>query len=168
MLGSVTRRVWERRGLKEADQERMSPQERYDLQLEMFAERKKAEEEIGPHFISDRTMLDHYAYCLFRNYTMITNEKYDSLTAEVAENLSTYDLIVYFPIVFVPPADGLRQDGIAYNACIDAIIQSKLPVSSSYFGNSCVFMHEGTPLQRATTVVAEIKKITPIFWRKPT
>jgi hypothetical protein len=82
------------------------------------------------------------------------------------KNLDTYDLLVYFPLSFVPEPDGLRQDGMAYNSCIDAIIRSKLP-QPSFFGNSCLHLAYASPEVRASKIVSEIKKITPLFWKAP-
>jgi thymidylate kinase len=147
-LGSVTRRVWNRWGITEADQENMSPEDRLKLQFDIFAEREKAELEIGDDFISDRTLLCHYAYCVFRNYGLITDKEFEDLELRVVANLSTYDWIFYFPMTFTPHSDGLRQTGNAYNACIDGLIFRFL----EKFSIPYVRIKNGTPEVRAEQI----------------
>jgi len=147
-LGSVTRRVWNRWGITEADQEKMSPEDKLKLQFDIFEEREKAEEEMTDGFFSDRTLLCHYAYCVFRNYGMISDDEFEKLEDKVAKNLSTYDWVVYFPMTFTPPADGLRQTGNAYNACIDGLIFRFLEKHNIDY----VRVSNGTPEHRAKQI----------------
>lgn len=147
-LGSVTRTVWNRWGITEADQENMTAADKLKLQFDIFAEREKAEEEMIDGFFSDRTLLCHYAYCVFRNYGMISDEEFEKLEIKVAQNLSQYDWLVYFPMSFTPPPDGLRQTGNAYNACIDGLIFRFLEKHSIPY----VRIKNGTPQERANQV----------------
>lgn len=155
VLGSVTRSVFQRRGLTEADQESMSPEDRLNLQMEIFSERRAAEKAIGGAFISDRTLVDHFAYCLFRNYAVIGDVDHTALLDEAVESAASYDALFYFPISFTPPADGLRQAGVAYNYCIDAIISKVIDGV-----DGVMRVPDGTPLQRATAVFERIRDVT--------
>lgn len=121
-LPSVARTVFSRHGVVEADQENWSPKELYSFQKEILDLRLEKERE-HPNFISDRTMIDHVAYTMFRCYEGIPDDEFASLMALLEENINQYDIIFYFPILFTPPPDGLRQGGEAYRSAIDLIIR---------------------------------------------
>lgn len=151
-LSSPTRAVFARWGITEADQESMTPDDKLRLQMEIFSERVSAEERVGDTFLSDRTLLDNYAYCLFRNYERLDRHSLELLESQVQANLKLYTHIFYFPILFDPPSDGFRQVGFAYNRCIDSIIQSFL--TRNRVASFVVPM--GTPEERARFVLNRI------------
>lgn len=124
-LPSVTRSVFERFGLTESDQESMDPFQRLELQLAIMDARRKAESEAGG-FVSDRTLADSVAYMLVRCYQSMDAEMLESVLDELSQNLASYDLIVYFPIEFVPEPDGVRQDGEAYRYLHDSVLKRLL------------------------------------------
>lgn len=127
VLLSRTRRVFERWGLTESQQEDMSPEDRWLLQKDIFSSRLEAESECSD-FISDRTILDSFAYCIHRCYQVIDDTSFHELKSMVIDNLIKYDVIIYFPITtkFNPPDDGMRQQGFAYRYQIDSLIKSVL------------------------------------------
>lgn len=124
VLPSVTREVFEEFGALEADQELWTPQQKKDLQMAIFKKRWEREEEYKETgFISDRTAIDHLAYCLHRCYEAFTDDEIEKLYEDTRLNMESYDLIFYFPIYFTPPSDGMRQTGNGYRKIIDYIIQ---------------------------------------------
>ena len=151
VLGSVTRRVYERLGVTEADQENMTDEGKLSLQMEILKERKLEELEFSGGFISDRTMIDHFAYALSRNQSVVTNEMLDELTDMLALNVSNYDIIFYFPIsYFTPEDDGLRQQQESYRTVVDSIIFKMchtLPIKEF------ITVKPGTPEERAKFVL---------------
>lgn len=157
VLRSTTRQVYERWGIDEAAQERMTPEDRYRLQNDIFENRLANEQNYKDGFISDRTLLCNYAYCVFRNYTMIGNEEFAALEGKVAANLMAYDVLIYFPMYFTPAPDGMRQDGNAYNASIDGLIFRFLNKHSIPHTT----LQMGSPQDRAEAVRDLIDGVTP-------
>ena len=151
-LSSPTRLVYARWGITEADQLHMTGDEKLRLQMEIFEERVRAEDNVGETFLSDRTLLDNYAYCLFRNYEMIDRHSLDMLESQVRANLKLYTHIFYFPILFDPPSDGFRQTGYAYNRMIDSIIHAFL----SRNGVAAYTVPMGSPEERAHFILSRI------------
>lgn len=147
LLPSVARKVFAEFDANESDQDSWSPHKKLDLQLAIIRARMDAESETGS-FISDRTMIDHFAYTVFRCYDSVSDEVFDSLMKDVKDNLANYDFVFYFPIHFVPPSDGMRQDGEAYRYAIDSIIRAAL----TDLGVSYLTVPAGTPEERAEYV----------------
>lgn len=155
VLRSVARRVYERRNITEKDQDNMSDQQKYDLQFEIFNERISEEKKYRYGFISDRTLLDHYAYFLFRNYNFIKNEDLISVRNMVISNLNRYDLILYFPTYsFISTEDGFREQSHAYHECIDSIIANTL----KFIKAKTVTVPSGDLDERAKYVIKEINR----------
>lgn len=84
------------------------------------------------HTISDRTPLDSLAYTLYQGANVWgnlpeVNEYYMDISVSlVLEHMYKYDYIIYFPPLWAPKADGLRDTDIEYQRQIDALIRSLL------------------------------------------
>lgn len=151
-LGSVTRQVWEKWGAVESDQDRWTPEQKLEFQMEVFRTRMAAEEEMDHHFISDRTLIDHSAYAIFRCYDAMTDAQFDKMLDDLVDNVQGYDRLFYFPITFVPEADGLRQTGEAVRTAIDYIMRGLID-------DNDIEVHTvgtGTPEARAAEVFHKI------------
>jgi hypothetical protein len=117
---SVVRGVYQKWGLKETDQANMLPTDRWKLQRDIIMTRFE-EEEKRTSFISDRTLVDHLAFCLVRNWDVMPMEEYEALIYRAKPILKRYDLIFFFPFVdnFNPPDDGFRQQERTYHFLMD-------------------------------------------------
>ena len=155
VLPSTTRQVFERWGINEDAQENMSPEDKWKLQKDIFDNRFNTENQAGEDFISDRTLLDNYAYCKLRCYLAITEEEDNELKQKVIDNLKNYDAVFYFPMTFRPVPDGLRQANFTFLTIIDSIIFSFL---SREYGNGYI-VPKGTPEFRAEYVLERIRSI---------
>lgn len=152
VLPSTTRQVFEKWGINEDAQETMSSEEKWKLQKDIFENRFNTEFQAGNSFISDRTLLDNYAYCKLRCYLAITEEEEKELKKRVLDNLKTYDAIFYFPMTFKPVPDELRQANYTFLTVIDSIIFSFL---SRDYGDGYI-VPKGTPEFRAEYVLEQI------------
>lgn len=128
VLPSVARSVYERRGIKESDQLTMNPIQLWDLQKDIFNTRVAAEEKMDGSFISDRTLVDHMAYCLIRANAGMPADEYKTYEDKMLFSMSGYSLVVYFP--FDPKAykinDGFRQADVPYQVAVDIMIYGLL------------------------------------------
>lgn len=121
-LPSVAREVFEAFDVREADQHRMTPEECWVIQQEIF---KRYSERISSHsaFVSDRTPIDHLCYALYRCAPATSEEAYIELEGQAKAQLAKFDLIVYAPLgAIAPREDDFRQQGSAYRSLIDAAI----------------------------------------------
>jgi hypothetical protein len=125
-LGSVSRPVFTERGLTEADQYKMSPKERLDLQLAIFG--RYLDQKIGlKSYVSDRTALDHYAYILYRGAESLTSEQLEDLEDKVLRDLNQHHMLVFCPIGLIKPLEDTFRDKTPANRIIvDALIRGFL------------------------------------------
>lgn len=133
-MKSASRIVYEARELTEEKVFAMNPHEKWQLQHNIFNTKIDADD-LTPAFVADRTLLDHWAYCLLYCATNIKNEEFVRLEALVRKHMfATYSRIYYFPHGFWhAKGDGVRQDNIAWQSAVDAILVGhilkwKLPV----------------------------------------
>lgn len=126
VLKSASRTVYEREDLTEEIVGKMSLEEAWALQFRIFQE--KVEMDKAPQFIADRTLLDHYAYCLLYCNKIMTNEEWEDFEGMVKDHMSrSYSHIFYFPFgLFDPPDDGVRNFRKAWQVTIDAILRGYL------------------------------------------
>jgi len=124
MLPSVVRGVFARHGLNEKDQLNMLPSEAWELQHEIF-EARIAAEHATPSFISDRTLVDHMAYCLFRASGAIPDEASDVYMEIMRDSVKAYDAIFFLrPLnVITTKEDGFRQNGKGYEIAMDILMR---------------------------------------------
>jgi hypothetical protein len=75
-------------------------------------------------FVADRSLLDHWAYCLQYCAGFMTNEEFLAMENLVRKHMrSSYSHIFYFPFGYwFAEGDGVRQDSYAWQSSIDAII----------------------------------------------
>lgn len=107
----VMRGVYRDLGIKnEVAQHQMTSEGRWKLQKTGF-DRKIMQDHENPNGLFDRTLLDHFIYCLLWSREKITDTVCKSMMILVQENLAKYDLLFYFSLYdWVVPPDGMRED----------------------------------------------------------
>lgn len=124
MIKSASRTALERLGVGEAEVLKMTDEEKWKLQLEIF----NSKEELDDHtfeFIGDRTLLDHFVYCLMYCATFIPATDFFAFENNVRKHMkSTYTHMFYYPWGYwnVQTSDGVRQDAPGWQSAIDALI----------------------------------------------
>jgi predicted ATPase len=134
LIPSVSRGIFKSRGLTEIDQRLMTPEQRLDLQLSIYAAKEVQDEEIlqtsGADTqirVGDRTHLDHLVYCLYRCGEIMTEEMVNDLKARTIRGLRNYTTIFYFPLhTFEGQNDGFRENGFGYRAVCDIMYRALL------------------------------------------
>lgn len=135
MIKSVSRVAYERRNLSEKDFLKITDKEKWEFQSEIFNAKQELDDNTY-EFISDRTMLDHWAYCLMYCSPFIPTEDFYKYENTVRKHMkSTYTYMFYYPWGYWTPEneDGVRQVAPGWQSAIDAIIVGycnrwKLPV----------------------------------------
>lgn len=119
---SASREVYKVFDLTEEKVLAMTPKEQIELQGEIFHQKVRNDQEYS--YVTDRTILDHYAYCLAYcagHMDNATFQNYEEQTRTMM--LSTYTHIFYFPWGYWDaPKDGVRSASEAWQSQIDAII----------------------------------------------
>lgn len=128
VLKSASRTVFEDTGMTEEKEKAMTAAELWAFQFQIFR-LKQARDTEFPDFVADRTVLDHYAYCLVQAGGAMPDE--DTLTMETTVKgllLTNYTHIFYFPVAmnWKPEPDGVRDDRLSYRMLIDSIITGYL------------------------------------------
>lgn len=126
VLKSASRIVYEEEGLTEEIVGKMSLKDAWALQHRIF--RKKKELDRRQRFLADRSILDHWAYCLLYCNKIMTDEEWRDLEDQVYCHMrDRYSHICYFPFnLFDPPQDGVRNARKAWQATVDAILMGYL------------------------------------------
>lgn len=70
--------------------------------------------------ICDRSVLDNFVY--FK----LAADPAEGISAFVTEWISTYDLLVYVPIIDPPRADGIRAVGRQFQQTVDRILEQEI------------------------------------------
>jgi len=119
---SASRIVYEEMNLTEAKCAKLPDEEKYQLQFKIFE--KKIELDKAFTYVSDRTLLDHWAYCLMYCGAFIPDDNYFTFEETVRTHMkTTYSHIFYFPFGYwFENGDGVRQDHQSWQSAIDAII----------------------------------------------
>jgi integrase len=126
IMKSASRQVFESRRIREDDQFTMTEAQKWNLQNRIFVLKQELDA-TTEHFIADRTLLDHFCYCLYRCSKSVDKRMTDNLQTRVLDNLKKYDFLFYFPTgVFDAQPDGLRADDYAYRLMIGAIMEGLL------------------------------------------
>lgn len=121
---SVSRSVFERHGITEADQRNMTAEENLKLQLEIFEARRWQLRE-KPFGVYDRTLLDQLVYTLYRGGPAVSEVLYRNLCEDVLSDLTRHVVVFYCPMTtFAGSADGFREDGFGYRLTIDLMNQA--------------------------------------------
>lgn len=119
---SASRIVYEELNLTEEKCAKLPDDEKYKLQFKIFAKKMELDQEFT--YVSDRTLLDHWAYCLMYCGAFIPNEEYLQFEQQVRIHMkTTYSHVFYFPFGYwFQKGDGVRQDHLSWQSAIDAII----------------------------------------------
>jgi hypothetical protein len=123
LIKSASRCVYEANDLNENKVLLMSPEDQLKLQTAIFQQKIINDQQYS--YIADRTILDHYAYCLAYCGSHMSNELFMQFEEQVrALMLSTYSHIYFFPWGYWEPAeeDGVRSNKKAWQSQIDAIM----------------------------------------------
>lgn len=122
-IPGVARDIFNSMGIIEKDQHSMTSEEVYNLQRKIFDAKLFQDENHGGGLeIYDRTLLDHFAYVLYR-CTDIKNSVYDYMFSKVKENSLAYDEIFYLPMPhWKVLSENIRETGKAYMKVMDMII----------------------------------------------
>lgn len=123
-LRSASRQVYEEDELTEDLVMDMNEDAKWELQARIF-DKKVDMDDNTASFVADRTLLDHWAYCLMYCGANMTNEEFQKYETLVRKHmLSTYSIMFYFSWGHwdVKDKDGIRSDNAAWQSAIDAII----------------------------------------------
>lgn len=122
MLKSASRIIYEKHNLTEEKVQQFTSEQKLNLQSKIFETKVKRDQQFN--YVTDRTVLDHYAYCLAYCGGFMKNETYLEFEEKVRTlMLSTYSHIFYFPWGYwLPESDGVRQDLLSWQSQIDTII----------------------------------------------
>ncbi len=120
---SASRVLYERLNMTEEKCLKLPDKDKLDLQFDIFATKINLEKN-EYNFVSDRTLLDHWAYCLMYCGTFMPNDMFLAYEEIVRVHmLSGYSNIFYFPFGYwFEKGDGVRQDHYGWQSAIDAII----------------------------------------------
>ena len=123
--GSVAREVFKKHGLStETDQYQRTPEQNMLLQRDILATKCVQQNNVlgGLNVISDRILLDHYAYLCVRNTDVIDNDFFHSTKKAVEHNIAQYDIIFYFEMFDDVRTEGFRDDSDTVRYTVDAVI----------------------------------------------
>lgn len=125
-LISASREVYDDEVLTEDIVLEMSEESKWELQSRIF-DKKIDLDDNTPSYIADRTLLDHWAYCLMYCGAHMTNEEFQKYETMVRKHmLSTYSVIFYFSWghwdIPEKEQDGVRSNKYAWQSAIDAIL----------------------------------------------
>lgn len=124
MNKSASRIIYEAKELTEEKVfNEFTNEQKLKLQTEIFNTKMKLDRNFS--YVADRTILDHYAYCLAYCGGFMPDEQFKEFD-EMVQTLmrSTYTHLFYFPWGFWTPEikDEVRQDLMSWQSQIDAII----------------------------------------------
>ena len=124
MMKSASRTAYEQLKITEADCLKMDDKAKWELQGKIFG-LKQTMDDNSFEFIADRTLLDHWAYCLMYCAPFISEPEFHQFENNVRKHMkSTYTHLFYFPWGYWTPEteDGVRQVAPGWQSAIDAII----------------------------------------------
>jgi predicted ATPase len=154
-MGSAARAIYEKRSLTEATVLEMRPVEQWQLQKDIFY-KKVEQDDLAENYVADRTILDHWAYCLLYCASHVEARDFRLMEKLVQKHMRfTYSHIFYFPTgYFEPESDGVRNDSKAWQGAIDGLIigylhKWKIPFTTADQTNGAV--------KRAEFVVGKIQ-----------
>lgn len=99
LLPSVSRGVYEERGVTEAELPGKSPDFRHELQTAIFETHLKQIEKYKSHsYVADRSLICRMAYSLLNDGPMISNPDLAFMWEATKHAARNVDVIVYFPL----------------------------------------------------------------------
>ena len=122
LIKSASRSVYEANDLTEEKVAAMSPEDQLKLQMAIFSQKIMLDQKFS--YIADRTILDHFAYCLAYCSNHMSNELFMQFEEQVRSlMLSTYSHLYFFPWGYWQAEDdGVRSTKAAWQSQIDAIL----------------------------------------------
>lgn len=126
---SISREVFQERGLIESDQLNMTLDQLLELQTAILRKKAHQDKYHGRDSVFDRTPVDHLAYLLFRSCSIVPNETAEELELLVDSWMKDYDYVIFTPTyswTFKAESDGFRQEGRAYRVLINSLIKGLL------------------------------------------
>jgi len=123
IIPSASRAVYTELELNEDQVLALDAESRWSLQLKIF-DKKIQLDDNTPSFVADRTLLDHWAYCLMYCAGSMENDMFKHYENLVRKHmLSSYTVLFHFPWGhWLPESDGVRSDKLAWQSSIDAVI----------------------------------------------
>jgi len=110
----------------EGAQRDMSDELTWRLQKTGF-DRKIEQDRNHKHGLFDRTLLDHFVYCMLWARSSIDDSTCKSMMILVKENLESYDRLFYFPICeWSAPLDPIRENSYASRIAWDFMARGLL------------------------------------------
>lgn len=130
---SSAREVFKERGITEAAQREMSPEQLLELQEAITRHWWQQQLDLGPNSIWDRTMLDHYAYGVVRNHQSADRDWLFLKEHQVRENLASYSHFFFFPQpkTWEPAPDLMRDPAPATRKLVDLTMEGFLASNSN-------------------------------------
>lgn len=161
ILPSVTKDILRENNITEADQNRMTPEERWILQKQIYARRLENEAQ-HTSFISDRTIIDHLFYCLQQCWSVMSSDETAKLIHIAKENINSYDLLFYFSTDnFLSTSDPMIINSMAYSYLSDSAIRGLISKTLDYgMSNYRLWTVPPGPIdQRSSFVLRKISNI---------
>jgi nicotinamide riboside kinase len=121
---SINRAVFAQFNQTQVSHQDLTAAERWQIQFASF-NAKIAQDATNPLGIFERTLLDHYMYCLLYCNSEITDMQHSLMLTQVINNLASYDCLYYFPIyswVVANLVDGFREAGMANRTCQELLL----------------------------------------------
>jgi hypothetical protein len=116
--------VFEQFGYTQLTHTKLSPEQRWEIQLASFQAKMVQEATAVTGGIFERSLLDHYMYCLLYCHEVIPESDHRIMLQQVKYNLDSYDIIYFFPIYAWPqPEDDFRDASIANRELQDFILR---------------------------------------------
>jgi predicted ATPase len=121
---SINRQVFAQFNQTQLTHTSLPPSQRWAIQRTSFL-LKIQQDQANPHGIFERTLLDHYMYCLLYCHEAIPDREISDMQELVQENIAGYTRLYYFPIYNWPVslADEFRDTGVANRELQDVILQ---------------------------------------------
>jgi predicted ATPase len=123
LIPSASRIIYDQQNLKEEIVATWDQDAKWKLQQDIFAA-KLEQDDLTPAFVSDRTALDHFAYCLMYCAAKMDNDQFTRMEAQVRKHMfGAYTHVFYFPWGhWEAESDGRRSDSKAWQSAIDNLI----------------------------------------------
>lgn len=123
LMKSASRLVYENQHLTEEFVAEMADEDKWSLQADIFNQ-KISQDDSTFSFVADRSLLDHWAYCLMYCAPFMSNEEFYEFETRVRKHMkSTYTHLFFFPWgYFKGEPDGVRSERDAWQSAIDALL----------------------------------------------
>jgi hypothetical protein len=122
ILESTSRTIYKAEKLTESIVANMGDESKLELQRKIF--KAKVKNDTKYSYVADRTLLDHWCYCLAYCGEFMPDELFEKMEEQVRIHMkAVYSHIFYFPWGYwQPESDGVRSELMAWQSQIDAIM----------------------------------------------